>query len=300
METDSVRLPKSRGNDKYSAQLKSVLLQNLESDNGDNPLLALSEKLSDQELIDVFPFYPGNDQAKEIRRWLRQELSKWKNTPTDKFSSTIQKLYIYCVISGKSPNEVLLSDPHKIEFMDWESIRLLVEEIRLKHNIESGRIIPVAIDISCLRMAFLHLYPKAAPGYTFKKDILAKFSILSWEPMWLGNTKNVGLTSVGVNGESEADVTITGQDYLQDLRARYDRCKEKLQDRDELIRDVQDMYTDFDFWKKCDRSIPFLKWFPPKQDIKIGENLPRKAMNVDEQISASERRRDQQIKLSRD
>lgn len=232
-------------------------------------LLQKNAKYSSAEKLSQL--FPGKDKL-----WLMKELSKWKNkvlSEKDNFNPTLQNLFIFCTLTGRTPNEVLLPNqiyngPDRIEYLNYSALESLVAYLGTRKNFSGNYIVPVLYSPEKMTASFLTIYSKKVQQ---KDAIYVQFLISSVEQR--GGVDSLGgITSVPSIGFNEYNVSIPEKNEYS-FHGAYKKMKEDFDYATEDLHSIitDEFYDEFGSWAKklpIDKNS-LLKYFPlPKVEAK--------------------------------
>lgn len=257
---------KTHGENAYSHQLKETLSKSLAPDQDTYPLQAFVDKIEDEELIKAFPFYSGADQVKRTKRWLKQELSKWRKTSPKKFTATLQKLYIYCVLTGLTPNDVLIPRESKpIILITEDYIKRLIVKLKSKDlpikDPQKCYALPVILDVFNMSFGILHIFHSMSS--TFGCDLIMQFSTTLLEPQ-APNEKSCGLITAPFS--KTKNITLASEEQCCDWATEvYQNLLIEFNSNSDYVHQgIQDFYSDIDGFSDEEMIANLMfSWYPP-------------------------------------
>jgi len=220
----------------------------------------------------VAELFPGR-----TNNWLSKELQKWKKKVTgdvDTFSPTLQNLYIFCLITNKTPNAVLMPGkayygPDEIEYLSLDALKSLVSYLQTVRSLENDHTVPVLLAPEKMVVAFLSIYSRRINN---QEIIYTQFVISSAESCYgseadqLGGMKTVSTSSVDTLSGS-GEVKITGdRDALTRFEKAYNNMKAEFEtakaDLNSIV--VDEFYSEFSSWirRVKDNNCELARYFP--------------------------------------
>lgn len=220
----------------------------------------------------VAELFPGR-----TNNWLSKELQKWKKKVTgevDTFSPTLQNLYIFCLITSKTPNAVLMPGkayygPDEIEYLSLDALKSLVSYLQTIRSLENDHTVPVLLAPEKMVAAFLSIYSRIINN---QEIIYVQFILSSAESCYgseddqLGGMKTVPTSSDDTLSNS-GEVKITGnKDALTKFEKAYNNMKAEFEiakaDLNTIV--VDEFYSEFSNWirRSVDNNSELTRYFP--------------------------------------
>lgn len=258
----------------FSELLKSEFFNSEHSPYRFLDLVKQHYKANDDSPFPTIPeLFPGKNNS-----WLSKELQKWKKKlrpEEDSFNPTLQNLFIFCKITGKTPNTVLMPDrvyygPDQIEYLSFEAINSLVQYLQTIDHLEQNFTVPVLYAPESMTSAFLVIYSRSINQ---KESIYIRFLLSSVEQCDAngGGDESGGITSVPIttnnamNTMGEVKITSSSTTFAE-LKNVYDRMRDEFKWAQSDLRTVvvDDFYSEFLSWLRSRdmRDCELTKYFP--------------------------------------
>lgn len=211
-------------------------------------LYSFAKKAKEYSAQEITELFPSKDKL-----WLAKELSKWKSKILDNctsFNPTLQNLFIFCSITGASPNDVLepgkeLVRSNRVHYLSYEAIVDLVRMLRDRGTLNNNCTVPILHAPMKMTTAFLSIYKRCVNR---SDDIYMSFLIsYSQECTSSANPSDSlgGLSSDQVifdkNRKKEIKIT-NNKNVFDELECAYAKMKD---DFDTALHDMSYIVDDF-------------------------------------------------------
>lgn len=217
-----------------------------EIDHAEFQLLKKVKDFSSTEVSQLF--------AQKDKLWLTKEISKWKKKVLgneDTFNPTLQNLYIFCQLTNRTPNDVLLPDipyngPDQIDFLSEDALEGLVKLLQNKGRLSGDYLVPVRYAPIKMAAVFLSIYSKKIQN---QENIYIQFSLSYVEKRYDEDSYGGFNTSSVDNRLLEYNVSVpeknpySFKDYYTKMAEAFNSVTGDLQD---VVLD--EFYKEFGLW----------------------------------------------------